>query len=93
MSSATPLQQRATIGSRIGLHARTVAIIAQKAASLDAAVRIGRDGRAAVDARSALLLLTLGAEYGDEVVVEAEGAGADAALAEMVALVESDLDA
>ena len=36
--------------------------------------------------------MTLGAEHGDEVVIEAEGAGASDALAEIVALVEADLD-
>jgi phosphocarrier protein HPr len=93
MSETTAIRQRATVGSRVGLHARPVAIITQKAASLEAKVRIGRDGRDPVDARSPLLLMTLGAEHGDEVVIEVEGPGASEALAEMVALVEADLDA
>ena len=80
------------MGSRVGLHARPVAIITQKAASLQAAIRIGREGKAPVDARSALLLMTLGAGHGDEVLIEAEGPGASDALAEIVALVERDLD-
>jgi phosphocarrier protein HPr len=86
------IQERVIVGSRVGLHARPVAIISQKAASLEAAVRIGRDGRDPVDARSPLLLMTLGAGHGDEVVVEAEGPGASEALAEIVALVQADLD-
>jgi phosphocarrier protein HPr len=92
MTESIAVHARATVGSRVGLHARPVAIIAQKAASLQASVRIGRDGRGPVDARSPLLLMTLGAEHGDEVVIEAEGAGASDALAEIVALVEADLD-
>jgi phosphocarrier protein HPr len=92
MTSSSALQQRAVVGSRVGLHARPAALIAQKAASLEAAVRIGRDGRDPVDARSPLLLMTLGAEHGDEVVIEAEGPGATEALAAMVALVQADLD-
>jgi phosphocarrier protein HPr len=86
------IRERAIVGSRVGLHARPVAIIAEKAAGLEAAVRIGREGRGPVDARSPLLLMTLGAEHGDEVVVEVEGPGASEALAEIVALVERDLD-
>ena len=93
MTEASAAQGTAIVGSRVGLHARTVAIIAQKAASLDAKVRIGRDGRAPVDARSPLLLMTLGAEHGDEVLIEADGPRASEALAEMLALVQSDLDA
>ena len=91
--SGAALRERAIVGSRIGLHARPVAIIAQKAASLEATVRIGREGRDPVDARSPLLLMTLGAGHGDEVVVEVVGPGADEALADIVALVEADLDA
>ena len=96
MSPETALTQQATVGSRVGLHARPAALIAQRAASLaagGAAVRIGRDGRDPVDARSPLLLMTLGAAQGDEVVIEVSGDGAAEALAEIVALVESDLDA
>lgn len=92
MSSETVVSQRVIVGSRVGLHARPVALIAKKAANLKASVRIGRDGREPVDARSALLLMTLGAGHGDEVVVEASGEGASDALAEIVALVEADLD-
>ena len=92
MTDSVATRRQAVVGSRVGLHARPVAIIAQKAASLQAAVRIGRDGRDPVDARSPLLLMTLGAECGDVVIVEAEGPGADEALADIVALVESDLD-
>lgn len=91
--SGAAIRDRAIVGSRVGLHARPVAVIAQKAATLDAAVRIGREGRDPVDARSPLLLMTLGAGHGDEVVIEVEGPGASEALAEMVALVEADLDA
>jgi phosphocarrier protein HPr len=92
MSSETVVSQRVIVGSRVGLHARPVSLIAKKAASLKASVRIGGNGRQPVDARSALLLMTLGAGHGDEVVVEASGEGASDALAEIVALVEADLD-
>jgi phosphocarrier protein len=93
MSGTTAVRQTATVGSRVGLHARPASIIAQRVAGLQAAVRIGREGRDPVDARSPLLLMTLGASLGDEVVIEAEGLGASEALAEIVALVQSDLDA
>lgn len=90
--SSAAIRERAIVGSRVGLHARPVAIISEKAASLEATVKIGCGGRGPVDARSPLLLMTLGAEHGDEVVIEVEGPGASEALADMVALVEADLD-
>ena len=43
--------------------------------------------------RSVLLsLLTLGAEFGDEVVLTAEGSGADEVLDELAELISSELD-
>ena len=93
MSADTIIRRRAVVGSRVGLHARPAALIAQRAAALEASVRIGRDSRDPVDARSPLLLMTLGAACGDEVVVEAAGERAADAVGEIVALVESDLDA
>lgn len=93
MTSDTAITQTAIVGSRVGLHARPVALIAKKAASLPATVRIGKGAKGPVDARSALLLMTLGAGHGDEVVVQASGEGAGEALAEIVAMVEADLAA
>ena len=93
MSGTTAVSKTAIVGSRVGLHARPAALIAQRAAAVGARVRIGRAGVAPVDARSPLLLMTLGASKGDEVVVEAEGPGAESALAEIVAMVQADLDA
>jgi phosphocarrier protein HPr len=93
MSGATAISQTAIVGSRVGLHARPAALIAQRAAAVGATIRIGRAGVAPVDARSTLLLMTLGASRGDEVIVEAEGPDARSALAEIVALVQADLDA
>jgi phosphocarrier protein HPr len=92
MSDATAISQTAVVGSSVGLHARPATLIAQRAATLGAQIRIGNTGKAPVDARSALLLMTLGASQGDEVLVEAEGPDAESALAEIVAMVESDLD-
>ena len=93
MTETTAIQRRVTVGSRVGLHARPAALIAQKAAALEATVKIGVDGKRSVDACSPLLLMTLGASQGDEVVIEAEGPGASEALEEIAALVEADLDA
>lgn len=93
MSDTTAIRRTAVVGSRVGLHARPAALIAKAAGTRQAKVRIGRDGRDPVDARSALLLMTLGAECGDEVFVQAEGPAAGEAVAAIVALIESDLDA
>ncbi|HEX6518160.1 MAG TPA: HPr family phosphocarrier protein [Nocardioidaceae bacterium] len=78
------------VGSAVGLHARPAAIIADAAARLDSPVTLAMSGREPVDARSALLIMTLGAGHGDTVAVS----GADpAGVRQIAALVQRDLDA
>jgi phosphocarrier protein len=83
---------RVTVGSRIGLHARPAALLA-KAAKGPLAVRIACGSGASVDAASVLAVMGLGVRAGEEVVLSADGEGADAKLAELAALVARDLDA
>ncbi len=75
----------AVVGSRVGLHARPAAIIADAAGGLDDNVTIN-----GVDASSSLLIMTLGAKLGDTVEVAGDSESAVATIAE---LVERDLDA
>ena len=82
-----------TVGSSIGLHARPAALIAEAANSVGSAVTLATQGGAPVDAGSALLIMTLGAKFGDEVVLVADGASADTVLDELVSLLSRDLDA
>lgn len=79
-----------TVGSRIGLHARPAALIAEAAGATGSAVTIATEGGAPVDAGSALLIMTLGAKLGDRVVVASDD---QAALDKVADMVEQDLDA
>ncbi|MGI8614295.1 MAG: HPr family phosphocarrier protein [Nocardioidaceae bacterium] len=81
--------QTARVGSRVGLHARPAAAIASAVTTAGVPVTIGVAGGDPVDAGSALLLMTLGAKQGDQVNVTSDD---DAVLAEIVRLVEADLD-
>jgi phosphocarrier protein len=85
-------QRIVTIGSRTGLHARPATLFVQAAKAAAVPVRISRDGRPPVDARSILAVLALGATHGAEVTIEADGDGADTALDSLAALLASDLD-
>lgn len=78
------------VGSAVGLHARPAAIIAEKAEELGVEVLIGIPGDEAVDASSALMIMTLGAAKGDTVEISGNDQAAVDAIA---ALVEQDLDA
>ncbi|HKU30378.1 MULTISPECIES: HPr family phosphocarrier protein [Arthrobacter] len=89
-------ERTATIASRVGLHARPAAIFAEAAGDLDLEVTIAKAGEPAddaMDASSILSLMSLGASFGDVVVLRAEGAGADEALDKLVKILETDHDA
>lgn len=78
------------VGSAVGLHARPAALIAEAAGKYDDEVTIAVPGEEPVDASSALMIMTLGAENGAEVTVASDN---EEALAEIAAMVEQDLDA
>ncbi|HSS67810.1 MAG TPA: HPr family phosphocarrier protein [Nocardioidaceae bacterium] len=78
------------VGSSVGLHARPAAIISERAGELDADVALAVPGGMEVDAESALMIMTLGASMGDEVIVSSDDEEACKTIADLVA---SDLDA
>jgi phosphocarrier protein len=85
-------ERRAVVGSKVGLHARPAALLAKAAGDAPVKVTIRKPDGEPVAAASVLNLMTLGAMHGDEVVLAAEGEGAEAALDELAAVVSSDLD-
>jgi phosphocarrier protein len=52
-------------------------------------ITVGRPGQAPVDAKSILAVMGLGAKAGEEIVLTAEGDGADEALAGLKTLLET----
>ncbi|GAA2025743.1 HPr family phosphocarrier protein [Pseudokineococcus marinus] len=78
------------VGSSVGLHARPAAVIAARAADLGSDITLAVEGEEPVDAGSALMIMTLGAEQGTEVTVEGDD---EAHVAEIAGLVAQDLDA
>jgi phosphocarrier protein len=79
-----------TVGSTVGLHARPAALIAEAVGKSGVPVTLATPGGAAVDAGSPLMIMTLGAKQGTEVVVSSDDEGVLAQIADMVA---TDLDA
>lgn len=79
-----------TLANPTGLHARPAKVFAQAAAATGLDVRLTK-GDTTVNARSVLSVLTLDCHRGDEITIDVEGDGAEAALAELAALVESGL--
>ncbi|MCP2258423.1 phosphocarrier protein [Streptoalloteichus tenebrarius] len=85
-------ERRVVVASKVGLHARPAAVLARTAAEQPAKVTIRKEGGQPVEAASVLGLMTLGAMHGDEVVLAAEGEGAETALDAVAALIATDLD-
>ena len=82
-----------TIASSVGLHARPAALFVEAASGTGLDVEIAKPGEDPVDATSILGVMALGARHGEEVVLTAEGEGADETLDSLVALLSRDLDA
>ncbi len=83
-----------TLRNKVGLHARPAARFVQTAARFQAEIRVRNltRGTAPVNAKAILSVLTLGAEQGHQIEVEATGPDADAALKALEALVEALAD-
>lgn len=78
------------VGAAVGLHARPASLIAEEAGKYDAEITLTIEGDDPVDATSALLIMSLGAEHGTPVSVESADAKAVEAISKLIA---SDLDA
>lgn len=85
-------ERRVVVGSSVGLHARPAALLVQTASKQKVVVSIGKNGGELVDARSILSVIGLDARGGDEVLIRAEGAEADAALDEVAAVIAANHD-
>ena len=78
-----------TVGSTVGLHARPAGLIAEAVTTWGVPVTLSTGGPA-VDAGSPLMIMTLGAKQGTEVVVSSED---QSALERIAGMVAQDLDA
>ncbi len=82
--------QTVTVGSRVGLHARPAALIAEAVGKAGVPVTLTTPGGAPVDAGSPLMIMTLGAQKGTEVTVTSDG---QSVVDHIAGLVAQDLDA
>ena len=79
------------IVNKLGLHARASAKLTQVASGFRCEVWLSRNGRR-VNAKSIMGVMMLAAGKGTMVVIEADGADADAALAALVKLIADKFD-
>ena len=89
--SQTPLNRTVTVVNPQGLHARPADLLVRMANQYESSILIAKDGEA-VDCKSILSLLTLGAAQGTELTLTADGADAEQALNAIGQLFESGFD-
>jgi phosphocarrier protein len=85
-------ERTVTVASSVGLHARPASLFSQAAAKVGVPVTLTSAAGKSVNAASILGVLSLGIGHGEQVTLSSDAEGADAALDELVALLEKDLD-
>lgn len=85
-------ERTVTVASSVGLHARPASLFSQAAAKAGVPVTLTSAAGKSVNAASILGVLSLGIGHGEQVTLSSDAEGADAALDELVTLLETDLD-
>ena len=80
-------ERRVRVLSKVGLHARPAALFVQAATKAPYDVRIAKVDGEPVNAKSILSVLSLDVRNDEEIVISADGAGADTLLDELESLV------
>jgi len=77
---------------KVGLHARPAALFVQTAAKFTSKIKVKNltANGVFVDAKSIIMVLTLGVMNEHEVVIQADGADSDAALGALTYLIETN---
>lgn len=85
------IEAHITVVNALGLHARAAAKFVNLAKTFSSTVEV-RAGDKSVDGKSIMGVMMLAAEHGSEVVVEAEGSDAEAALEAVTGLLGGDFE-
>ena len=84
-------EQKVTVTNRAGIHARPAALLVQATKDLKCNIYFERDTER-INAKSIMGVITLGAAYGTEVNIIADGEGEEAAVQTLVRLFESKFE-
>lgn len=80
------IERPATIVNSLGMHARPAAQVVRLAANFTSLIELEHEGQV-VNGKSIMGVMTLAAECGAVVLIRADGADADAAVAALVELI------
>ena len=85
-------ERRVTIVNELGLHARPAGEFVKLASRFESEIQLAKDGDA-VNGKSIMGVMTLAAEHRSELMIRAEGADAEAAVAALAELVANGFSA
>ena len=83
------IRKKVVVKNKQGLHARPAALFVQIANKYNARITVRR-GEEEVNGKSIMGILTLGAESGSQIAIEAEGDDAHLAIAELEKIVTNE---
>lgn len=78
------------VTDKLGIHARPAKMLVKEAKEFESKITISK-GERAVEASKLMGLMSLGVKQGDSIVVHAEGADEEAAIAALSDLLEKNL--
>lgn len=82
------MEAKVVIANKAGIHARPASMLVQTATKFQSKIKLAAKGKS-IDAKSILMIMSLGLVKGTEVVISADGADADVAVKALKDLVES----
>lgn len=86
--SGEPLRHTLIITNPQGLHMRPIAAIVEAASRFQSTVLVIKQGNPPANGKSVMSLLGLAAEQGTEILIEATGPDADAAIQAVIEAIE-----
>ncbi len=90
--SALAAEKLAVVKNRLGIHARPATLLVQAAAKFTADIFLSKGDTRRINGKSIMGVMTLAAEHGSEVLVEAEGEDAVEAVESLAAVLESSFE-
>ena len=86
------IRKSVTVMNKLGIHARPATLLVQAASRYEADIYLSKGDVTRINGKSIMGVMMLAAEHGAEVVVEAEGSDAEAALEAVTGLLAGDFE-
>lgn len=86
------IRKSVKVTNKLGIHARPATLLVQAASRYEADIYLSKGDVNRINGKSIMGVMMLAAEHGSEVVVEAEGSDAEAALETVTGLLGGDFE-